>query len=715
MSLAVSAVAVDRVDSPASPASQLAGPVSAPASQSFGRRLFRRCASLQLAIPLLGLFTFCLAVATFVEAWYGTRMAQQLIYRSWWFAGLLLVLSVNVLCAALKKYPWKRHQTGFLITHAGLLVLIFGGLLTVLGGTDGQMVLIDSENREIQEEVHIANKADTIQLADQHRVEVFRVPAKPAADDPVVAALSQAIDGGQEPVGELDRALRGHYWSFDLSPGSLPWFDDEYFRADLPIGLRFLQTLADPFPGMAHDLDGSASVTIHNFYPHTEQWPMSKAEPGSPSFAAVRVRLTSSMIGRPMERWITSVPDRERDPMPLALEMMVLPDVALLPEFVDPPATKDLGTLGRLVLLVGKEKTRCAIDLDKVKPGETIPLAGTDVTFTLAKTGPLMELLAPDGDKHKPPQANAPTFPAVLFELARPGARGTYVACARLPNLPVFLNGEPVALLSVWHHHPDFRWGDASKFGAIQLLQTPDEKVYYRVFGKDGLRDRGQELDTSDGAAAVQLPLKPMDMSLHVTAYLPKAVKHSCVIPRHLRPGADNPPGMAPALRCTLSSGRDNTEFWVRLSRQPTRVQVGETMYIVRYRNASREADFALTLKRASQTTDPGTNRPATFQSDVIVTDKGKGRSGGEHSITMNNPLSFGPYKVYQSNYTPLTNPQTMDLLVDDDRVVSLSGLTVAHDPGLWCKYIGSGLLVLGIATMFYMRAYFFKRREAMA
>ena len=57
-------------------------------------------------------------------------------------------------------------------------------------------------------------------------------------------------------------------------------------------------------------------------------------------------------------------------------------------------------------------------------------------------------------------------------------------------------------------------------------------------------------------------------------------------------------------------------------------------------------------------------------------------------------------------------DPQTGELVLDPaGRLVSLSGLTVADDPGLYCKYAGSVLLVLGIATMFYMRAYFFKPR----
>jgi NO-binding membrane sensor protein with MHYT domain len=49
--------------------------------------------------------------------------------------------------------------------------------------------------------------------------------------------------------------------------------------------------------------------------------------------------------------------------------------------------------------------------------------------------------------------------------------------------------------------------------------------------------------------------------------------------------------------------------------------------------------------------------------------------------------------------------------LLDDGRPVSLSGLAVASDPGLWLKYAGSLIVVLGIATMFYMKAYFFRPR----
>ena len=503
--------------------------------------------------------------------------------------------------------------------------------------------------------------------------------------------------------------LKDHFWAIhDLAPGSLAWYDDEYHHAGLPAAVRFLQVLADPFPAFTRELDSTTAVTIQNYYPHTEQWPFSKAAADEPSCAALRLRLTSPMA-QTTEHWVSSVPAFERAPLPLALDLMTLPEPALLSEFLAPPAPAKLGTLGQLVLVVGRQKTPCRLDLDSLTVGTPVNLPDTDLALTLLKTGPLMDLLGHEGGKAP---AKAPMYPAVQFELSSGGRKGTYVACARLPNLPAFQKGTDVVPVAAWYHHPDFRAGDATKMGALQFLQTPDEKVYYRVYGKDGLRQKGLELDVADNAAPVSLPWQAMSMQFQVTAYLPHAAKRSGVMPKRQRPGAENVEGLAAGLRCTLTADGKSEEFWVRLSRQATRVRMGKSLYLVRYRNATKEADFAMTLKRAYQTTDPGTSRAASYQSDVLVGDKKSTVAPHEYSIYMNHPLSYGPYKVYQSQYQPLTDPQSLQMLLDDNgRLVSMSGLSVAHDPGLWCKYIGSSLLVLGIATMFYMRAYFFKPR----
>src|SRR5207249_485553 len=69
-----------------------AKPTAAPPSFSdtpLGRlftRLFWVFSSLQLAICLLTVFTLCLIEATLLESYYSTKIAQDLVYRTWWFA-----------------------------------------------------------------------------------------------------------------------------------------------------------------------------------------------------------------------------------------------------------------------------------------------------------------------------------------------------------------------------------------------------------------------------------------------------------------------------------------------------------------------------------------------------------------------------------------------------------------------------------------------------
>ena len=713
--------------------------------------LFRVCASLQLAIALLSLFALCLAVATFLESAYSGLIAQELIYHTWWFALLLGLLAVNILCAALKKYPWKRHQIGFLITHAGLIVLVFGGLLTTLGGVEGQMMLIDSDNRSIQQGLRMANKADTIQLANQQQLEIFRLPAiearsasegtnearsasegtneaRSASEGTPSLALRaskqnrellrevlQVIEGGIEAGKGLKEKLGDNYRTFSLTPGSFAWHADEHFKPELPWGLRFLSALANPFPGFVRDLADGLTLEVKNYYPHTERWPFSPAEGDQRGFPALQLKLSTAMMPRPMKRWVTSVPSFEADAMPVAFEMLLLDEPALLPEFIQPPPPADLGKTGQLVLLVGHQKKLCRLALDGIKEGEAVELAGTALKFRLLRRGSLPELLdKKHAQKMKGPM---PLFPAVEFELSGPGGKGTYMTCARLPHMPLFRDGQDVEAVAAWYHYPDFRWGKKQLMGSLQFLKLPDGRVFYRVYGKDGLRQKGTELDTADTGTVHRLPWQPMSMTFQVLAWLPRAVPREHVRPRHVRPGSDPSERLEPALRCELRRGGETKEFWVRLSNAATQVELGKERFFVRYRQDTRPLDFSLTLARAQQVSDPGTNRPASYQSDVVLSyDKGGKEVKEEHAIFMNHTLDHGGYKVYQTNYRPMTDPRSGQLILDEGgRLVSMSGLTVADDPGLGCKYAGSLLLVLGIATMFYMRAYFFKPRARSA
>lgn len=676
-------------------------------------RLYYAVASLQLAIALLCLFTLCLVVATLLEAHYSAAIAQALVYRTWWFSLLLGLLALNVLFAAIKKFPWKKHQTGFLITHAGLLVLLLGGLLTTLGGVDGQMFLIDTDNTDIQNFFSLPNKSDRIQLPGQHQIEVYRLPTT-AAHDPAALEALQALDGGRELSPKLLECWPGKHWALSFTPGPFTWYADQHIRPDLPSSLRALCWLAAPRPGFTQALDEQSSLTVKNFYPYTEYWPYSKTD-DERGFPVLKLRLTAAAGAgmRPMDKWVAAVPEFEPEPSPVSVRLMVLREPALLPEFLEPPAPEQLGQQGQLVLLVGPQKKSFRIPLNPDRLDKAMDLPGTDLRLTLKGCGDLIDFVPHTSgvDGRQP----APCNPAVSFELSGPDGSGDYLACATLPDVPAFRKGTPPAPVAVWYHSPDFRGGDSRLMGSLQFLQAPDGKVYYRVYGKNGLLQKGRELDVSDPAEPHALPWKPMNLRFQVAAYLPRAAPEPSIVPRDLRPGAEPADPLEPAIRGTLTVGGKTEEFWARLSRTDTRLVVGPDLFFIRYRKDSRPVDFTLTLKRAQQLTDPGTERPASFQSDVVLSYDQDGRPGQkDQAISMNHTLDHGRYKVYQTEYRPLTHPDTLQLVLDPQgQLVSLSGLTVADDPGLYCKYAGSCMLVLGLATMFYMRAYFFKRRAS--
>jgi hypothetical protein len=101
--------------------------------------LFKFFASLKLAVFTLLLLSAVLAYATIVGSYYGMRGSQIVVYQRWWFGGVLFLLGLNVFCAAMIRYPWKSKQTGFVLTHLGIIVLLVGSFVTQQFGIDGNL------------------------------------------------------------------------------------------------------------------------------------------------------------------------------------------------------------------------------------------------------------------------------------------------------------------------------------------------------------------------------------------------------------------------------------------------------------------------------------------------------------------------------------------------------------------------------------------------
>ena len=54
----------------------------------------------------------------------------------------------NILAATLIRWPWRKRQVGFVVTHAGLLVLLVGAMQTFQYGIEGQVTLREGDRTD---------------------------------------------------------------------------------------------------------------------------------------------------------------------------------------------------------------------------------------------------------------------------------------------------------------------------------------------------------------------------------------------------------------------------------------------------------------------------------------------------------------------------------------------------------------------------------------
>jgi len=189
------------------------------------RRIFDLLASLRVGIVSMVVLAAACGIATFYEASHGTAAAQRAFYGTRWFTFLLALLALNILLSMLKRYPWSRHQAGFVMAHVGIVLLLVGSLVSLHLGLDGTVALYEGQGtgqvslRERALEVEVGGQRATFPAAFDStpprpgRPAVFPVPGTPVtlvADDyaahaetreTVVAseagapAVSYALDG----------------------------------------------------------------------------------------------------------------------------------------------------------------------------------------------------------------------------------------------------------------------------------------------------------------------------------------------------------------------------------------------------------------------------------------------------------------------------------------------------------------------------------------
>lgn len=107
--------------------------------------MIKLLASLKFTVGLLVALCFALAAGTMIESAQGAERAQELVYYSVWFRAILVLYGVNTLCAILLRWPPNNHRIGFLVTHAAMLVILVGALVTDRMKTEGSLALWEGQ------------------------------------------------------------------------------------------------------------------------------------------------------------------------------------------------------------------------------------------------------------------------------------------------------------------------------------------------------------------------------------------------------------------------------------------------------------------------------------------------------------------------------------------------------------------------------------------
>jgi hypothetical protein len=144
-----------------------------------------------------------------------------------------------------------------------------------------------------------------------------------------------------------------------------------------------------------------------------------------------------------------------------------------------------------------------------------------------------------------------------------------------------------------------------------------------------------------------------------------------------------------PGLLVRASTPVQTNEMWLQKGRGQ-RLMVDGVAHQVAYADETRPLGFALKLERFQIVPYPGEQRPRSFESHVNVTDPTTGQTRSA-VISMNAPLSFGGYTLYQSSYR-------------QEGGQSVSFLSVSRDWGQPIAFAGYGALMAGMVIVLVTR-----------
>src|SRR3954470_21170701 len=156
------------------------------------RKVVSLITSLKLTIACLAAAMALIFAGTIAQVHLGIWEAQQRYFQSlfvWWPAeghalripifpgGHLIgaVLLVNLIAAHARRFKWSARKLGIHLTHAGLIIMLAGGLFTDLWAVESHMQLAQGQTKNYSEDT-LRNELAVIDVSGQDLDQVTAIP-----------------------------------------------------------------------------------------------------------------------------------------------------------------------------------------------------------------------------------------------------------------------------------------------------------------------------------------------------------------------------------------------------------------------------------------------------------------------------------------------------------------------------------------------------------
>src|SRR5437588_1165154 len=157
------------------------------------RKLIDLITSLKLTIVCLGAGMALIFAGTLAQVHLGIHEAQQRYFQSmfvWWppeGPGLLIsilpvghligaVLLINLIAAHAKRFRWTWRKLGIHLTHAGLIIMLAGGLFTDLFAVESHVRLARGDTKNYSEDMRRTELAVIDTTGDNDLDQVTAIP-----------------------------------------------------------------------------------------------------------------------------------------------------------------------------------------------------------------------------------------------------------------------------------------------------------------------------------------------------------------------------------------------------------------------------------------------------------------------------------------------------------------------------------------------------------